>query len=296
MKQRRITDYFALPRPNPTQTLSFLDLPLPVRARIYRHTDATNHFIDLNFAGLVVHPPQKTSDGVQHDQLARIKCVCYEYCFEINTPMRSLNGDATLDEHEVVTSDDEFFFGIERMCHAPKKRGGWIEGCGFDETAFNLLLSCKSIHKDLEPIIYAENTFRVCQGNPHGFERLRRMSDRAIASLKTLTIRLTLPHAYNKADVSWFSQLDRLRTIGTSGPCDEMMMTDWKDVVSRFSKLLESGRLELGVIFRSGSENIVTTLAPLLDLPPLKNFTVFPINPSLSPASGRREFRVSERL
>jgi hypothetical protein len=200
-----------------------------------------------------------------------------------------------LDVHQ---GDDryEMVFNERYMCAQefgdPESLHTRLRGCcgySLDGRAFNLLLTCKKVHEELEPIIYAENTFGVCQGNPNGFERVWGMSDRAITSLASLTIRLTRPYGYNTSSISWMWQLDILEPIDSSRRSGRLILREWNALVKHFATLLVPGRLELFLKFCSDSKDVETTLAPLLDLPALRNVGVCPLNSTYS----RNYFRVS---
>jgi hypothetical protein len=140
---------------------------------------------------------------------------------------------------------------------------------------FNLLLVCRQIWAELEPLVYATNLFNVCRGNPLGFRRLHRMSDRALASLTRLILRLDVPHG-RAYDPGWEHE-DRLPfPIDVTHVSECLVVRQWEALLARLRQVLKPGTLELFIICRCmNTKSLAKVLEPLRDLPWLKECGVW---------------------
>ena len=168
MRQTYIDRHFTSDRRIIKQSPSFrfLDLPVSLRRRVYAHTDLAGLQINLNFVGYKIHK-------VGGEPL---RCFCYSStCSHYSYPIRV--GLDPCTNADVWTCD-------------PGYAGDELYSTQFEgQNYLGLLFSCKQIHDEVERLIYQENDFIICQGDPNGFQRLLDMDERHLGMLRSLTIR-----------------------------------------------------------------------------------------------------------
>lgn len=253
MPQHRLEYYFT--RTSPAFIPSgrgFLDLPRPIRDLIYDYSSLDNHFVDLNYSNLKVY-----ARGMYPDTVDCIKLIPDEDWSD----MRKV---------DVSDSDHIWEFCEDFDCGAIKF-SAWNRPYGLHQS---LLLVSKGVHEEVEALIYARATFRVCLGQPLGFKRLWHMSNAALFNLTSLTIRLDAPKSIVESS-AWGDDLCPPVHINLSLKWGKVILKEWTSVLGRLARCIKPGRLSLCVIFRAKTmEDARTILHPVAQLPPLNDCAI----------------------
>lgn len=243
-------DQFLTPKRSPfvPSGLNFLHLPYPVRRLVYYYTEITDNLIDLNFSHLKYY-----SKGTYPDTLYQHHC-----SYETWWALRKVDADELDDVWEL---DDEYDEGCRRGFQCLRL---W-------NTASSLLLTSREINEEVENLLYGENTFRVCRGNPLGFRRLWRMSDRALAALSSLTVRLDVPQDFVDGD-GWLEYPLLPTPLDLKSRYGKLVLKDWNTLIKNLARVGRLRHLRLYVVFRAVDMDVVkAVIESMMTLPILKD-------------------------
>jgi hypothetical protein len=256
MRQTRVENFFAYsrpPKPPPTGR-SFLDLPLAVRKQVYVYAQVTDHEFDLNFANLEFWAKRKYPDQFYRTHL---------FCYHNGSTVFKLRDVSDGNIWELGKDDPEYDVNdySEYECCI--------------NHIFNLLMTCKQVHKEVEELAYGANLFQICRGNPYGFERFWNLSHNAVAALTTLTVRLEKSRTRVRTD-SFMSDSAIPSPIDLTLPLGRRILQDWKALLARLVQLSRPNALRLQLIFCAANiESAKALLEPMKYLPLLKNCSIW---------------------
>lgn len=154
-----------------------------------------------------------------------------------------------------------------------------------------LLGVCRTIYRETFEMLYRENRFRICQTQRRGLTPLRQVSPRAVALLRTLSIRLNRCCCFGDGpceleslhpDVYSFCRSCHGGCRGGDDaplylPCEAValshqhdLLTTWREVVGYLAQNIQPGKLRLSVICDCTDEATAELITqPLLALPTL---------------------------
>ena len=150
----------------------------------------------------------------------------------------------------------------------------------------SLMYTSKFVSREFLSLLYAENHFMLCRGQPGGLMALTRLAPESVASLRTLTVRLNGCSYHNQLEFSggskeWCrclrSSEDETRRdvlVGTS-PHYTAARRDWLAIVERLSVKIRPSQLDLRLVCDVKDCKIAETiLLPLQKLPRLRHCSI----------------------
>lgn len=243
MVQRKINFYFSQP---PRQeelcgSSSFLYLPYEIRRRIYV------------LAGLVRFCPiNMNQEGPRAEDL--------------RTGVKQVTGYACFYRGRRFFGKD---FGIDD-----------VPGCECPALPFSLLCVSRAISEEVSNILYSENAFTISRSDLRGLAPLRNMSERAVSSLRCLTVRLNncecvfqftfreppgMPPCH---PLCWSHGLHD-KPLSNQTRQGNAIIRDWQDLSSTLAVHLQPGQLRLDFVCDTRDLPTAQQMAGLLSTLPL---------------------------
>ncbi|ORY04578.1 hypothetical protein BCR34DRAFT_633984 [Clohesyomyces aquaticus] len=221
--------------------LTFLNLPQYARLSVYANAGLGGNSIDLNLGKMHLREISETTIAWQRGAIPHLMLIC---------PIRSRIFSAGYD----WWSTDE-------------------EDCGCTATLVSLLLVSKQVKKEVEAFVYERNSFIVCRGNPHGLERLGRISIDGLGALTSLTIRLDGRSCVDRKRRSLYSICPY--PIEMRSQQGRVLLEAWEAVVKRLARFVTPRRLTLSLILgTTDMDSVKAILEPLRELPLLKHCAI----------------------
>jgi hypothetical protein len=174
---------------------------------------------------------------------------------------------------------------------------------------FELLEICRTVHSEVEEILYSRNVFAVDINGPGGLSPLEALSNAALGNLAALIVSLRpcdcitpccaevkpmeMPHPY------WFwetlqAQRAHRRRLGTRSRRDRALLAQWRRICQRIAENTRPGQLALYLTSDvDGIETARAIVEPLLGLPALKQAAVSFRDANRIPHSPEASFEVS---
>ena len=252
--------------------VSFLDLPYNIRRHIYILAGLVRFCpIDLNFEGT--------------DRKS--------YIAERRLLRESIQADGTLEVlPEEAGRDAPFSNLLPKGCvHLFRKYLLSDDYIGFQDCIcqplpYGLLFVSRRIHDEVSRVLYSENSFSISRSNRLSLQPLESLSSRALAALKTLTIRLNCttciethhcvdPPGRCACHPSCNRQGRHDGLIDHTDNRGRAVIKDWKRTLEKLAPHVQSDRLTLAVVCDVKSLSVgKEVVQPLFMLPALKHCSI----------------------
>lgn len=260
MRQQRIENYFSLsksshrwplPRSNLKNRISFLDLPVSVRKRVY------------SAVGLISSPQQQWRRVTMNSASITERACQFE------------------PESSPLPSDCPKCFG--RLDESL-----WKNSCNCDPFPLALFTICRAISDEVTYLFYSQTRFEIAYTSPGKLSALEQLGPKAISCLRDLTIRLNVsfcPNGPACKDVSHAGYCHpSCRNVGHDVPLgwfpksrdDKILLLSFRRLCGRLREHLQPGRLKLTFYCESRDHSLAADiLASLMMLPVLRTCSIW---------------------
>ena len=233
---------------------SFLDLPVNIRRRIYILAGLVRFCpIDLNLEGCNRH-------DYSYRDLSTWEFPCDNFPSPCIYFQRRFLGKYSMEE--------DYF------------------DCVCPPLPYGLLYVSHSISDEVSSILYSENSFKISRSNKWGLKPLRKFSPKALASLRSITIRLKSSscvighdcmHPTEDCACHPLCHMQNLhdKPIGHEARQDKSVLVEWTLLLSKIAVYIRPARLTLTVVCDvTGYKAALLVVEPLSRLPKLKDCAI----------------------